>query len=101
LPVVDFEAGLIGVRACHGDSALRKINTEDACAFLCQCFAQQAATATNVQYLRAMETGTSPNVVDAQRIDVVKCLQWSIRIPPVVRDRLELGELRRIQIDGW
>ena len=98
--IVDVDAGLEPVQLRDRERLLRQVDARDAGARMRHRLGEDATAAADVEHVLAGEpTAALRDVVEAQRIDVVQRLELAGRIPPAMRERAELGELRRIGID--
>ena len=84
----------------HAKRFVGQIDAGDLGAVVGHGFGENAAAAADVEHrLPCKLTALAGDVTQPQRIDVVQRFEFAGRIPPMVRERAELGELRRVGVD--
>src|SRR6266581_4273570 len=88
------------MQACNRKRLVRQVDAGDRSTRARHRFGEDSAATSDVERPLAGETAaTLLDVVESQRVDVVKRLEIASGIPPAMRESAELGELGRIGID--
>src|SRR6202158_4166859 len=84
----------------HAKRFVGQIDASDLGAVVRHGFSENAAAAADVEHrLAGKSAALAGGVILPERIDVVQRFKFACRIPPMMRKRAELGELRRVDID--
>jgi len=67
-------------------------------AALGHAFRQDAATATDIQHFFTLQTGTSIDVIQPQRINFMQRLEFAMGIPPACCQCLEFVNFAKIDV---
>lgn len=99
-PVIDLGAAFQRMQARDLDQLRGQVDGGDVGAGLGQRFAQQAATATDVEYACAAQRNAVGHVFQAHRVQRMQRLLRAVSVPPAVGQRGELVQLGLIEIGG-
>jgi len=97
-PVIHFHSAFEQMQPGHGQRRFPHVDAGHRCAAPRHALGQDAAPAADIQYGFPGQADALVNPVQAQRIDVVKRLEFRIRIPPAAGQRLEFGDFGRVDI---
>ena len=87
------------MQACNRKRLVRQVDAGDRSTRARHRFGEDSAATSDVERPLAGETAaTLLDVVESQRVDVVKRLEIASGIPPAMRESAELGELGRIGV---
>src|SRR5215470_13049641 len=90
------------MKLSHPERFLRQVDARYLRAGLGHRLGEDSAPTANVENFLIVESAAAlRDVVESQRIDVVERLELAARVPPAMRQCAELGEFRRIGVDGW
>ena len=98
LQVVDGDTRFNLVQACDRQRSFGHVDAGHGRAGFGHRLGQYAAAAAHVDDPPSRYPGTLADPVETQRIDLVQRPEVSLRIPPARRKRIELGDLRFIDV---
>jgi hypothetical protein len=97
-PVVDVQSAVLGMQSRDFEGCRREVDAGDAGTAADHAFGQQAATAADVEYAAAGQSGAGLEVVEPRGIHLVQRPELAGRVPPARRGGVETGDFRRIGI---
>ena len=101
-PVVDtLDAPFGGMQPGHRQRRFARIDAGNVGTEIRERLGHQSAAAADVQRPGLLEHDISPllDVVQTRTVDVVQRLEVAVGVPPTMRQRLELGDLIRVDVD--